>query len=152
MSDYHEYWDFLKPIPEVDDLPVKTLIRDNPLLEALFNRLSGSSSLYISLHTGVPRWQTNNEADYIGYRRVEVPRTPEYWEVVGDSVSNRQPIVFPTCVDDRDTPTASFFAIGTEPSGRRGEILHWGRLTPSIRLCAGVTVSFARGDLTISYS
>lgn len=112
--------------------------------------LRGSStagSLYVALHTGTPgdtMDQTTNEATYTGYARVAVARTSGGWTVSANAVSNAAAVTFGACTAGSNTIT--YFSVGTSSSGT-GKVLWYGALTSSLAVSAGITPSFAIGEL-----
>lgn len=108
------------------------------------------TNLYISLHTADPGEagdQTTSEATYTGYARVAVLRTAGGWTVAANQSTNAAAINFPACTAGANTVT--HFAIGTLASGA-GKVLYSGALTASLAVSAGITPSFAAGQLTVS--
>jgi hypothetical protein len=108
------------------------------------------AQLHVSLHTADPGEggdQTTNEANYTGYARVAVNRNSGGWTVSGNAVSNAGAITFGACTAGSNTIT--HFAVGTAASGA-GKILYSGALTASLAVSAGITPSFAAGDLDIT--
>lgn len=104
--------------------------------------LRGSStagSLYLSLHTADPGEagsQSTNEVSYTGYARVAVARSTGGFTVTGNQVVPAANVNFGQRTDVAST-TATYFAIGTDPSGA-GTLLYSAAITtPS----AGITIS-----------
>ena len=137
---------------------------ENDLLLLIFNNtnianigdatgLRGSSSagsLYVSLHTGDPGEggdQTTSEATYTGYGRVAVARSSGGWTVSGNAVANAAQILFGACTAGSNT--ISHFGVGMSSSGA-GKILYKGALAASLAVSAGITPSFAAGELDIT--
>lgn len=109
---------------------------------------SAAGDLYIALHTATPGAggnQSTNEAAYTGYARVGVVRSSAGWAVSGDAYSNTAAITFGACTAGSETET--YFSIGTSSTGA-GEILLFGALTSSLAVSAGITPSFATGQLS----
>lgn len=103
----------------------------------------------ISLHTGDPGEtgdQTTNEATYTPYARVAVARSAAGWTVSGANVSNAAAITFPACTSGSDTIT--HFGIGSASSGA-GNLFFKGPLDASRAISAGITPSFAIGELDV---
>lgn len=112
------------------------------------------TNLYLSLHTADPgdagAAQTTSEANYPGYARVAVARTPgsPQWTITGPSPTSATPgqRVFPTSTGAGTTLT--HIAIGTAASGA-GSIISSGALAASIPIPASpptaptVTPSFS---------
>lgn len=137
---------------------------ENDLLKLIFNNdaianigdASGlqpsatAGSLYVALHTANPDEagdQTTSEADYTGYARVAVARTSGGWTVSGNAVSNTGAVTFGACTAGTDDVT--HFSVGAASSGA-GKILYKGQLTAPLSVSAGITPSFATGELDIS--
>ncbi len=111
---------------------------------------TSAGSLYVSLHTGDPGEagdQTTNEANYGSYARVAVARSGSGWTVSGNNGSNAAAVTFPACTSGSNTIT--YFGIGTDSSGA-GTLLLKGALSASLAVSAGITPSFAIGDLDIN--
>ena len=108
------------------------------------------TNLYVSLHTADPGEagdQTTSESAYTGYARVAVARTSGGWTVSANAVSNAAAVTFPACTAGSSTVT--YFAVGTAATGT-GKILYSGALTASLAISAGITPSFAIGELDVS--
>ena len=137
---------------------------ENGLLLLVFNNtnfanvgdatgLRGSTtagSLYVALHTGDPGEagsQTTSEANYTGYARVAVARSGAGWTVSANAVSNAAAVTFGACTAGSNTVT--YFSVGTDSSGA-GTLLYSGALTASLAVSAGITPSFAIGELDIT--
>jgi hypothetical protein len=135
---------------------------ENSLLLLIFNNtnianigdatgLRGSAtagSLYVSLHTADPGeagTQTTSEATYTGYARVAVARSGAGWTVSGNAFSNAAAVGFGPCTSG--TNTITHFGIGTDASGT-GNPLFKGALTASLAVSAGITPSFAIGQIS----
>ncbi len=85
------------------------------LLKRLFH---GGGDVWLSLHGRCPGssgLQTFGECDWLGYERVRVPCTPDYWTVDGFLASNAQEVLFPQCVGRAGH--ASHFGIGRKRVG-----------------------------------
>lgn len=111
------------------------------------NGVSPLTDLYVSLHTADPGEagnQTTSEATYTGYARVAVARTSGGWTVSASGVTNTAAITFGQCTAGSNTIT--HFGIGTDSSGT-GKLLYSGALGASLAVSAGITPSFAAGDL-----
>lgn len=115
--------------------------------------LRGSStagSLYISLHTTDPDEtgdQTTNEADYGSYARVAIARSGAAWTVSGNNASNAAAVTFPAATGGSNAIT--HFGIGTDSSGA-GNLLFKGALSATLNVSAGITPSFAIGELDVN--
>jgi len=108
------------------------------------------TNLYVSLHTADPGEagdQTTSESAYTGYARVAVARTSGGWTVTNNAVANAAAVTFPACTAGSSTVT--YFAVGTAATGT-GKILYSGALTASLAISAGITPSFAIGELDVS--
>lgn len=111
---------------------------------------AAAGSLYVSLHTADPGEAgspTTSEATYTGYARVAVARSAGGWTVSGASASNAAAINFPAATAGSNTLT--HFGISTSASGA-GTLLLSGALTASLAVSAGITPSFAAGQLTVT--
>ncbi len=111
---------------------------------------AAAGSLYVSLHTADPGEAgspTTSEATYTGYARVAVARSAGGWTVSGASASNTAAINFPAATAGSNTLT--HFGISTSASGA-GTLLLSGALTASLAVSAGITPSFAAGQLTVT--
>lgn len=109
-----------------------------------------AGNLYVSLHTADPGEagsQSTSEATYTGYARVAVARSAGGWTVSGANAVNAAAINFPAATAGGDTLT--HFGIGTSASGA-GTLLLSGSLTASLSVSAGITPSFAAGQLTVT--
>lgn len=114
---------------------------------------STAGSLYIALHTADPGEagnQSTSEATYTGYARVAVARSSSGFTVSGTAptqVANAAAVTFGACTAGSNTVT--HFSVGSASSGT-GEILNSGALTASLAVSAGITPSFAIGQLTVT--
>ena len=70
-------------------LMIGTLAPDaaDSILDAQGVESHHGGTLYLSLHTGATA-TVGNEADYPGYMRLVVPRSPNYWEHGSDPISS----------------------------------------------------------------
>ena len=108
---------------------------------------------YISLHTADPGEagnQTTSEATYTGYARVSVARSSAGWTVSGTTpatCTNDSPIAFGICT--AGTNTITHFGVGSDVSGA-GNLFFKGALTASLSVSAGITPSFAAGELDVT--
>ncbi len=111
---------------------------------------AAAGNLYVSLHTADPGeagTATTSEATYTGYARVAVARSAGGWTVSGASASNTAAINFPAATAGANTLT--HFGVSTSASGA-GTLLLSGALTASLAVSAGITPSFAAGQLTVT--
>jgi hypothetical protein len=112
-----------------------------------------AGSLFVALHTADPGEtgnQSTNEVSYTGYARVAVARSGAGWTVSGTAptqAANAAPVTFGACT--AGSATATFFSVGLVTSGAT-EILASGALTASLAISAGITPSFAIGQLTVT--
>jgi len=116
--------------------------------------LRGSSTagvFWISLHTGAGPAdagdQTTNEAAYSGYGRESEARSTAGWTVAGDTVDNDNAITFGQSADGPETLTT--FGIGSAETTAGNLFMH-GDLTDDLVVNAGITPSFAAGDLDVT--
>lgn len=114
--------------------------------------LRGSSTagvLHIGLHTGDPGEagsQTTSEATYTGYARVPVARSGAGFTIAGANASNAAAVTFGACTAGSNTIT--HFSIGSDLAGA-GNLFFSGALTASRVISAGITPSFAIGELDV---
>lgn len=112
-----------------------------------------AGSLYVALHTADPGEagdQTTSEATYTGYARVGVVRTSSGWTVSGTAptqAANAAAVTFGACTAGSNTLT--HFSVGLATSGA-SVIIASGALTASLAVSAGITPSFAIGQLTVT--
>lgn len=109
-----------------------------------------AGSFYVSLHTADPTetgTQTSSEATYTGYARVAVARSGAGWTVSGNNVSNAAAVTFGACTAGSSSVT--HFGIGTDLSGA-GNLILKGALTATLAVSAGITPSFAIGELDVN--
>lgn len=109
-----------------------------------------AGSFYVSLHTADPTetgTQTSSEAAYTGYARVAVARSGAGWTVSGNNVSNAAAVTFGACTAGSSSVT--HFGIGTDISGT-GNLILKGALTATLAVSAGITPSFAIGELDVN--
>lgn len=113
---------------------------------------SAAGSFFIALHTATPGaggTQATNEAAYTGYARVAVSRAiSASWTQSGSSpttIANTATVTFPASSSGPEVET--FFSIGYQTSGAT-KILAFGALTASLTVNAGITPTFAAGQLT----
>ena len=111
---------------------------------------TAAGSFYVSLHTADPGEagsQNTTEATYTPYARVAVARSGAGWTISGNNVSNTAAITFAACSSGSDTIT--HFGIGSDASGV-GNLFFKGALTASRNISAGITPSFAIGELDVN--
>lgn len=114
---------------------------------------SVAGSLFVALHTADPGEagdQTTSEATYTGYARVGVARSGAGWTVSGTAptqAANAAAVAFAACTAGSNTIT--HFSIGLVTSGA-SVIVASGVLTASLAVSAGITPSFAIGQLSAS--
>lgn len=115
--------------------------------------LRGSTTpgnFFISLHTADPGeagTQTTSEATYTGYGRVSVARSGAGWTVSANNASNAAAVTFGACT--AGTNTITHFGIGSDSTGT-GNLFLKGALTASLAVSAGITPSFAIGELDVN--
>jgi hypothetical protein len=127
---------------------------ENDVLLKLFNNTAldwdAATDLYVSLHSadlGEAGTQQTNEIAYTTYARVAVARSSGGWTVSTNTVTNAGAITFPIC--SAGSATAAYVGIGSAASGA-GVLLYHGVLDASLAISAGITPSFAAGDLDLS--
>lgn len=111
---------------------------------------AAAGSFYISLHTADPGEagdQTTSEATYTGYARVAVARSGAGWTISGANCSNAAAITFAPCTAGSNTIT--HFGIGSDAAAA-GNLFFKGALTASRVISAGITPSFAIGELDVN--
>ena len=111
---------------------------------------ASAGSFYVSLHTADPGEggsQNTTEATYTPYARVAVARSGAGWTVSGSNVSNAAAITFAACASGSDIIT--HFGIGSDSSGA-GNLFFKGALGASRSISAGITPSFAIGELDVN--
>lgn len=116
--------------------------------------LRGSStagSFFIGLHTADPTDsstdQQDSEATYTGYARVAVARNSTQWNVTAGIMDNTNAITFPACTASSSTVT--HVSVGETSSGAGTPFLI-GALDASLAITAGITPSFAAGELNFT--
>jgi hypothetical protein len=115
--------------------------------------LRGSTTagqLFVALHTADPGEAGNqgtSEISYTGYARVGVNRASGAggFSISGNTVSNVSAVAFGLCT--AGSGTATHFSVGYQ-SGGATKILVSGALNASLAVSAGITPSFAIGQLT----
>lgn len=111
---------------------------------------AAAGSFHVSLHTADPGEagaQNTTEATYTGYARVAVARSAAGWTISGANVSNAAAITFGICTAGSDTIT--HFGIGSDSTGA-GNLFFKGALAASRSISAGITPSFAIGELDVN--
>ena len=109
-----------------------------------------AGSFYISLHTGDPGEtgdQTTSETAYTNYARIAVARSGAGWTISGANCSNAAVVTFAAC--GVTGATLTHFGIGSASSGA-GNLFFKGALTASLIVSAGITPSFAIGELDVN--
>ena len=104
---------------------------------------SPATVLDIALHTAAPATsaQTSNEATFTSYARVSVARSGAGWSLAsGGSLQNAALIQFPECTGGSNTITHVSVGIS-------GTIIHYGALSSSRSVSAGIQPQFAAGAL-----
>jgi hypothetical protein len=112
---------------------------------------AAAGSFYVSLHTADPGEagsQNTTEATYTGYARVAVARSGAGWTISGNNVSNTAAITFGACSSGSDTIT--HFGIGSDSGTGAGNLFFKGALSASRSISAGITPSFAIGELDVT--
>jgi hypothetical protein len=111
---------------------------------------TAAGSFYVSLHTADPGetgTQTTSEATYTGYARIAVVRSGAGWTVSGNNASNAAAVTFGLCTAGSNTIT--HFGIGSDAAGA-GNLFFKGALGASLAVSAGITPSFAIGELDVN--
>ncbi len=111
---------------------------------------AAAGSFYISLHTADPGetgTQTTSEANYTGYARVAVARSAAGFTISAANVSNAAAVTFGACTAGSNTIT--HFGIGSDLT-TAGNLFFKGALTASLAVSAGITPSFAIGELDVN--
>ena len=141
-----------------------TNVFENGLLSLIFENanyanvgdatgLRGSTTagvFWISLHTADPGeagTQTTSEATYTGYARISVNRDSAGWTVTTGTVTNDAAITFGLCTAGSNSIT--HFGIGSNQT-TAGNLFLKGALTATLAVSAGITPSFAIGQLSVS--
>lgn len=109
-----------------------------------------AGSFYVSLHTADPGEagaQNTTEATYTGYARVAVARSGAGWTVAANNAANAAAITFPAASAGSDIIT--HFGVGSDLSGV-GNLFFKGALNASRTISAGITPSFAIGELDVN--
>ncbi len=115
------------------------------------NAASGPlTNVFLSLHVGTPGEagdQTTAEATYTNYARVPVLRTAGGWTVTDNNAVNAAEIAFGAATGGDNE--ISHFGVGTNGTTGAGVLLYYGALTANLNVSAGITPSFAAGQLDI---
>lgn len=109
-----------------------------------------AGSLFVGLHTADPGeagTQATSEATYTGYARVAVARSAGGWTIAGNQASNTAAINFPAAT--AGTNSITHVSIGTASTGV-GNLIYSGALTAALAVSAGITPSFAAGQLAVT--
>lgn len=109
----------------------------------------GETHLYLSLHTTFPGetgTQETNEATYVGYERMPLPRTSDGWTLTGGTAKNAVAVNFPTCTASPQTVT--YLGIGTQETGE-GKLLYYGALSSPLAITVGRNIKFPINAITI---
>ena len=116
----------------------------------LANFATGTTSLYVALHTADPSAgnQNTSEISYTGYGRVTVARNSTGWTVSGNNTVNAAAITFPACTGG--SANANFVSIGENTTGTAGEVYYAGALNASLAISNGITPQFGTGNLFVS--
>lgn len=110
-----------------------------------------AGSFHISLHTADPGetgTQTTNEATYTGYARVAVARSAAGWTITANNAANAAAVTFPAATAGSNVIT--HFGIGSDLALVAGNLFFKGALTASRTISAGITPSFAIGELDVN--
>jgi hypothetical protein len=110
---------------------------------------ASAGNLYVALYTSAPTDSTQGtETSYTNYARVAVVRSASGWTVSGSNCSNAAAVTFPACGVTGATITS--FTINKGATAGVDDAIHWADLTSSLVVNAGVTPSFAIGELDIN--
>lgn len=110
------------------------------------------TNIYCELSTGTltaTSTQATTEAAYTSYARVAVARSGSGWHRTNQTESNVAAITFPAATGGSETET--YASTGTAASAA-GTLLHWGPLTASLAVSAGITPSFAIDAFAVTES
>ena len=112
---------------------------------------AGAGNFHTSLLTSLPAEsvsdQTVNEATYVPYARVAIPRSLAGWTVAAGVGDNDSPVTFPQATSGSDTVT--HFGLGFAATGV-GFLNMVGVLASALAISVGITPEFAAGDLDVS--
>ena len=123
---------------------------ENKVLKALLQGTDidfrASANLYLALFTADPTESGvfTNEANYIGYARVAMPKSSS-WTDGGSTFTNSGLLQFPQCTAGNNTIT--HFAVCTLASG--GEIVVSGALNANLNISSGIQPQFSAASLSI---
>ena len=109
-----------------------------------------AGSFFISLHTADPGeagTQVTSEATYTGYARVAVARSGAGFTIAANNASNAAAVTFPVATAGSNVIT--HFGIGSDLT-TAGNLFFKGTLTASLTVSAGITPSFAIGELDVN--
>jgi len=109
-----------------------------------------AGSFFISLHTADPGeagTQTTSEATYTGYARATVARSAGGFTITTNNAANAAAVTYAACTAGSNTIT--HFGIGSDVSGV-GNLFFKGALNASLAVSAGITPSFASGELDVN--
>ena len=104
---------------------------------------SPAANIVIALHTAAPasNLQSSNECTYGSYARVNVARSAVGWDAPsGGALDNAALIQFAECTSGSETITHVSVGVG-------GNIIHYGALSASRAVSAGIQPQFAAGAL-----
>lgn len=133
----------------------KTTAFSNAFLAYVFNNTdipweSGTSSLYISLHTsspGIAGNQTTNETSYTGYTRESLTRTNIDFTISTNTMTNATLVEFPA--NSGADVTITHVGIGTASSGT-GNLIYFAQLTTPIDVETSFIPRIQIGDLDLT--
>lgn len=116
--------------------PVKWETADD-LRKKILNKELESSWVQIALYN-----KKKEECKYLGYQRVKVPRTEEYWDIYSNKATNKMEIKFPACTGNKEIIryTAVFL---------HGKMRGSCKLDADFGISEDWSVSFASNDLDI---
>ena len=98
-----------------------------------------AGDIWLSLHTASPAGQnsqTQSEATYTSYARINVPRTASDWTVTANAATLAAIQSFPTSTGSSNVVTHC--GLGTASSGT-GHLFAVGAISPSITVTTGIT-------------
>lgn len=109
----------------------------------------GSDVIYVSAHTSDPGpsgKQTTHEANFGGYARVAISRSPSGWKIQNETCTNAAPLQFAECLSGNNTIT--HIATGKLASGP-GDIAHVIELESPRSITLGAALLFGIGAIQI---
>jgi phage baseplate assembly protein gpV len=110
---------------------------------------ASAGNFYIALYTSAPSDSAQGtETSYTNYARVAVARSAGGWTVSGNNCSNAAAVTFATCGVTGATIVA--FSINTGATAGVDDAIYWADLTSNLVVSAGITPSFAIGELDIN--